>query len=255
MEDKAIEFERALAGEKALNKMQRQFVSMVSHEFRTPLAIIDITAQRLGRKLDKQTPEEALKWVDNIRDAVERMTRLMESTLTVASMEVGKVVVEIGICDLGTLIQELCKRQQEIVQTHIITCDLVNLPDTIQADSSALEQVLSNLLSNAVKYAPGAPEIDVVARGEGKQVVISVRDRGLGIDEEDLPRMFGRFFRAKTSAGIVGTGIGLNLVKTLVEMHGGSIAIESKKGEGTTLTIRLPVDGPAQLKESNSQAA
>jgi signal transduction histidine kinase len=140
-------------------------------------------------------------------------------------------------------------------QTHIITCKLVDLPVTIQADSGALEQVFTNLLSNAVKYAPDAPEIDVVARGEGGEVVISVRDRGLGIDEEDLPQMFERFFRAKTSTGIVGTGIGLNLVKNLVEMHGGSVAIESKKGEGSTLTVRLPVDGPEETEELDSQAA
>ena len=251
----AEQLKLALVKEKELNKLQRQFVSMASHEFRTPLAIIDSTAQRLKRRVDKLTPAETIERADKIRAAVQRMTRLMESTLAAARMEEGKIAVEIGACDLGRVLRELCTRQHEMDKTHTITCKLVDLPATIQADSAALEQVFTNLLSNAVKYAPDAPEIDVVARGEGDEVVISVRDRGLGIDEEDLPKMFERFFRAKTSTGIAGTGIGLNLVKTLVEMHGGSIAIKSNKGEGSTLTVRLPVDGPEKTKEPDSQAA
>ena len=115
----------------------------------------------------------------------------------------------------------------------------------VDADGPAL-QILTNLLSNAVKYAPGAPDIDVTARGMGEVIVISVRDRGVGIDEGELPRMFERFFRASTSTGIAGTGIGLNLTKMLVEMHGGSIEVESHAGKGSTFTVRLPLAGPAQ---------
>jgi signal transduction histidine kinase len=106
-----------------------------------------------------------------------------------------------------------------------------------------------------VKYSPSAPQIDVVARGKGDTVQISVSDHGLGIDEEDLPSMFERFFRAKTSTGIAGTGIGLNLSMTLVNMHGGSIAVDSRKGEGSTFTICLPVDGPQETTQFQNQAA
>lgn len=252
---KAEELRLGLMKEMELNKLQRQFVSMASHEFRTPLAIIDSTAQRLKRRADRLTPEEAIKRVDKIRDAVKRMVNLMESTLTAARLEEGKISVEIGTCDLGRLLQNICAGQQELNQSHIITCELVDLPATIQADSNALEQLFTNLLSNAVKYAPDTPEIAVVARGEGDEVVVSVRDRGLGIDEDDLPKLFERFFRAKTSTGIAGTGIGLNLAAALAEMHGGSIAVESKKGDGSTFTVRLPVDGPEETKESVEQAA
>ncbi len=254
---KAQELETALAKEKELNELQRQFVSMASHEFRTPLAIIDATAQRIKSRADKDqlSSEDAGQRVEKIRDAVRRMTRLMESTLTAARMEEGKISVEIGPCDIGQVIAEVCARQQEITHTHKITCTLGDLPATIQADDGSLEQVLTNLLSNAVKYAPGEPQIEVSARTEGKDVVVSVRDHGLGIDDEDLPRIGERFFRAKSSTGITGTGIGLNLVNTLVEMHGGKVSIESKKGEGSTFTISLPIEGPAKADTDDVQAA
>jgi signal transduction histidine kinase len=225
---------------------------MASHEFRTPLTIIDGAAQRLKRRAhtDSLTSEDTLHRTDKIRDAVKRMTRLMESTLMAARMEEGKIKVDIGPCDIGKVVQEVCARHQDIAQTHVIAYELVDLPETIQADTSSMEQVLTNLLSNAVKYAPGAPDIEVMAATSGDQIVISVRDHGIGIDQDDLSSIGERFFRAKTSTGIAGTGIGLNLVKKLVEEHGGTASVESVKGEGSTFTIRLPVEGPVHSEQT-----
>lgn len=247
---KALELETALAKEKELNELQRQFVSMASHEFRTPLAIIDSTAQRLKKSADRLSSEEVMKRIDKIRNAVVRMTRLMESTLTAARMDEGKIAVEMHPCDIGQIITEVCHRQQEISKDHIISHEMDSLPDSIKADASALDQILTNLLTNAVKYAPGEPNIQVSAHGAGDLVIIQVSDQGLGIDEDDMPNMFERFYRAKTSSGIVGTGIGLNLVKTLVEMHGGTVSIDSKKGEGSTFTVSLPVSGPTSAEKA-----
>ncbi len=249
------DLQQALDKEQQLNKLQREFVSMASHEFRAPLAIIDTTAQRLKRRADSATPEEAARRADKIRAAVQRMIRLMESTLDAARMEGGVIKVEIKPCDIDKVVREVCARQQEISKTHIILCELAGLPETIQADTGSLEQVLANLLSNAVKYAPDAPEIEVKAHTEGDQVVISVRDHGVGIDEDELGRVGERFFRAKTSTGTAGTGIGLNLAKTLVEMHGGSVGVESKKGEGSTFTIRLPIAGPDRSEQADTKTA
>jgi signal transduction histidine kinase len=228
---------------------------MASHEFRTPLSIIDGSAQFLAAKGDDLTTDYLIKRTGKIRKAVQRMTRLMESTLTAASMQDGKIAIEVGQCDLANIITEVCTRQQELSKDHVISCNVAHLPAAIQADPGSLEQVLTNLLSNAVKYAPGAPRIDVVACAEGEEVVIAVRDHGLGIDEDDLPNMFERFFRAKTSTGITGTGIGLNLVKTLVEMHGGSISVETGKGAGSTFMVRLPIAGPEGVQLSETKVA
>ncbi len=183
------------------------------------------------------------------------MTRLMESTLTAACMEDGKIEVTIGPCDIGKVVKEVCARQQQIAVDHVILCDVSDLPETIQADTGSMEQVLTNLLANAVKYAPDAPDVEVIARTEGDHVVISVRDNGIGIDEDDLGRIGERFFRANTSIGTAGTGIGLYLAQKLMEMHGGTVNVESQKGEGSTFTVRLPIAGPDQPEQVKSRAA
>jgi signal transduction histidine kinase len=183
------------------------------------------------------------------------MTRLMESTLSAARMEEGKIEVVIEPCDIGKVVREVCAHQQEIVQTHVISTYLAGLPETILADASSVEQMLANLLSNAVKYAPNEPEIAVVALRMGSFVVIAVCDRGLGIDADELDNIGERYFRGKTSTGIAGTGIGLALTKVLIDMHGGSLNIESKKGEGSTFTISLPIAGPDQSQQAETKVA
>ena len=170
-------------------------------------------------------------------------------------MEEGKMAFEISPCDVALLVLETCARQQEVSARHTITPDLRDMPASIQADTAALEQVFTNLLSNAVKYSPESRQIDVKGRAEDGYVVISVRDYGLGIDAEDLPNMFSKFFRAKSSTGIAGTGIGLNLVKTLVEMHQGSVDVRSTRGTGSTFTVRLPIAGPDSTTLRDVQAA
>ncbi len=252
---KAEALTEALSKEKELNQLQRQFVSMASHEFRTPLTIIDNAAQLLKRKADTMTREDAIKRSDRIRTAVKRMMQLMESTLSAARMQDGKIAVKIGPCDISDVVGKACKRQQEISRDHVIFCNLIDLPQTIQADANAVEQVMANLLSNAVKYAPAAPEIEVVAHRQENDVVISIKDHGIGIDKSDLDRIGERFFRAKTSTGIAGTGIGLNLAKMLLEMHDGSIGVDSEKGKGSTFTVRLPVSGPQKLSQSDIKVA
>ncbi len=190
-----------------------------------------------------------------IQTDVTAQRQLMESTLVAAKLETGGPTIRIEACNIGSTLSEICDRQQDIAQNHNISCTVSELPETIQADIAAVEQIFTNLLSNAVKYAENATEIKVAGHVEEHDVVIRVRDYGVGIDEDDMPNMFQRFFRARTSMGIAGTGIGLNLVKTLVELHNGSITVESKKGEGSMFIVRLPIAGPATTKETEGQAA
>ena len=257
LKGKTKELETALGKEKELNDLQRQFISMASHEFRTPLAIIDSTAQRLIRLTGKNSlsPENALERFGKIRDSVRRMTRLMESVLTAAKMEEGKINVEIGPCQIGKIIEDACLRQQEISKNHVISWELDNIPESVLADAGALEQVLANLLSNAEKYAPDAPEITVKAYTEFGDVVISVHDEGVGIDKDEMHKIGERFFRARTSAGTPGTGIGLNLSMKLLELHGGSLRLESQKYVGSTFFIRLPITGPKPSEKSQVKVA
>jgi signal transduction histidine kinase len=111
-------------------------------------------------------------------------------------------------------------------------------------DAKVMRQMMTNLLSNAVKYAPDQPEITVVAKVDNNIILIEVADQGVGIPEDELPRIFGKYFRASTSGGIPGSGLGLSLVKQLVELHDGKIALQSKVGQGTKVTVTLPIIYP-----------
>ncbi|MBY3592158.1 PAS-domain containing protein [Rhizobium bangladeshense] len=235
------ELERMLEQEKQINELQRQFVSMASHEFRTPLAVIDGAAQRLIRRKEAATPEFLCEKADQIRSSVSRMLELMESILAAGRLDHGRITIVHKPCSIAEIIGTCSARQESIRRSHRFLLDLDRLPSTIYGDHPALDQVFSNLFSNAVKYAPDSPNVHVTGWQEGESVCITVRDEGIGIDADDLPKMFQRYFRARSSTGIAGTGIGLNLVKQIVELHGGTIEVASSRGNGTTFTLRLPI--------------
>lgn len=238
----------ALVTEKKENEMQRQFVSLVSHEFRTPLAIIDGAASRMQRRrqtLDGQSMESL---IDKIRSAVTRLTELIESTLNTDKVYATGLDLCIDTCPIKTLIRDVCNRQQDISPNHVIEVDLSIGPDVIMADSKQLDHVFANLISNAVKYSPDTKLVKVQCRAEGNMAVAAVSDSGVGIPEDELSKLFQRFFRATTSAGIRGTGIGLNLAQTIVEMHEGKIEVASRVGEGSQFAVHLPLNGPTSAQ-------
>lgn len=240
----AQELEGMLERERQINELQRQFVSMVSHEFRTPLAVIDGAAQRLTRRKGQLNEEFVHEKASNIRSSVSRMLELMESILAAGRLDHGKIEIRRQPCSIKDVVAGCATRQGEVRPTHRFLLNLNELPATIVADSASLEQVFTNLFSNAVKYAPGRPEIEVIGWTEGDYACVSVRDQGIGIDTDDLPNMFQRYFRARSSSGIAGTGIGLNLVRQIVELHGGTISVASIRGQGTTFSVRLPTFDP-----------
>jgi len=237
----AASLQAALEQEKAMSAMQRNFVSMASHEFRTPLTIIDCNAQKIERRITKMAPGDVVGRVKKVRGAVKRMLSLMESTLAAAKMESGKIEIAPKPIDVRALLLDCCEVQQELATGHRIVVDHQGLPDEMVADPTSLTQILTNLLSNAVKYSPDADLVEVRGWQEAGDVLISVKDHGLGIDEKEQDQMFTRFFRAKTSIGIPGTGIGLNLAQMLAAEHGGAITLASTKGEGSIFTLRLPL--------------
>lgn len=244
--------EASLDKERELNGLQRQFVSMVSHEFRTPLAIIDGVAQRVLRRLDRLKPEALKESQQKVRGAVARLTELMESVLSAARLEEGQIAFEPKVCPLVGLITELHGSYSELNKNHEIILDIDKLPNKIVADSKLLRQVVSNLLSNAIKYSREGTPVWINGHLEERdELVIAVRDKGVGIPEAELENLFERFFRASTSTGIAGSGIGLNLAQHFVDMHGGRIDVESTVGIGSTFTIHLPFIEPAAETMAN----
>lgn len=250
----AEELERMLDQERHINTLQRQFVSMASHEFRTPLAVIDGAAQRLVRRKEAVTPEFIAEKTEVIRSSVSRMLELMESILAAGRLDHGRINIVHKPCSLREIITTCSSRQESIRRSHRFLLDLDRLPPTIYADRTALEQVFSNLFSNAVKYAPNSPDVYVTGWQDGENIHVTVRDEGIGIDADDLPRMFQRYFRARSSSGIAGTGIGLNFVKQIIELHDGVIAVASQKGFGTTFSLRLPIAVDKGNEEQNQGA-
>lgn len=250
----AAALEEALQQEKNINAMQRQFVAMTSHEFRTPLAIIDGAAQRLLRKKGGIDGPFLGDKTQQIRSAVARMVELMESFLSAGRMETGKAELSLVDCALHKLVEQAIKRQKLSSHHHRFETDIEALPPVIRCDALGISQVITNLLSNAIKYAPRAPDILIRGWEEEGFVFLSVKDEGVGIDAEDIDKLFQPYFRARTSTGIAGTGIGLSLVKQIVTLHDGDIFVESQRGKGTTFTLVLPVQGPARAGETEAAA-
>jgi PAS domain S-box-containing protein len=240
--EKNAELARLLQQEREVNALQRRFVAMVSHEFRTPLTIIDAAAQRLVRHRDAPSPAYLAEKSLQIKGSVARMVELMESILAAGRLETGVVIVNKRPCSLSDVIELCVRRRQEISATHRIHLAMEDVPNVVEADPDALDRVFSNLLSNAVKYAPNDPDIYVRAWRHEEFVFISIRDTGIGMDAEDLPRLFEPYFRAQSATGIAGTGLGLNIVREIVELHGGRIVVDSEAGQGSTFTVSVPVD-------------
>jgi two-component system, OmpR family, sensor kinase len=234
-----------LAQEQRLMLLQRNFVSMASHEFRTPLTIIDGHAQRLIRMKDRLGAEDLAERAGKIRNAVFRMTHLIHNLIDSARVIDGDVELYFhpSTTDLTMLLHEVCQLQREITPHARILESFDTRPLPIVGDSSLLFQVFSNLLSNAVKYSPGAGLITVTAALDPSRVaIISVEDHGIGIAATDRDRVFERYYRGSNAAGIIGTGVGLYFVKLVVELHGGNVVAESREGEGSRFTVRLPLN-------------
>ena len=240
-----IRAEASLEREREVSRLHRAFVSMVSHQFRTPLAIIDSSAQRMIRRGAAMPAEELASRANRIREATRRLTRLMESTLNAARLEAGEINFNPRDCDLSALIREVCAHQREIAPGAILEERLDGLPARLRCDPTLVEQAVANLVSNAVKYSPpGAP---ILLRGftaPGREAVLEVVDRGVGIPADELGRVFDRFFRARTAEGVTGTGIGLAFARHVARLHGGDVTVVSEEGKGSTFTLRVP---PATL--------
>jgi signal transduction histidine kinase len=234
--------EEQLANEQRLALLQRNFVSMASHEFRTPLTIIDGHARRLDKVRDAVKAGEIGERAGKIRSAVLRMTHLIDNLLNSSRLIDGgaDLYVQPAEMDMTALLREVCQLHREMVPGTQIIEDLAAEPVPMIGDAKLLFQVFSNLLSNAVKYSPGGGAIEIEATNSGGEVVVAIADRGIGIPAADLEHLFERYHRGSNVSGIVGTGVGLYLVKMAVELHHGRVDVESREGEGSRFTVRLP---------------
>jgi two-component system, OmpR family, sensor kinase len=246
----AAMLEEQLAQEQRLALLQRNFVSMASHEFRTPLTIIDGHARRLIKTKDTLPPAEIGERAGKIRAAVLRLTHLIDNLLNSARLFDGGVALYFhpAEMDMAALLREVCQLHREMVPGAEIAERLSSAAMPMIGDAKLLYQLFSNLLSNAVKYSPGGGAIEVEAEMRVDEIVVAVADRGIGIPANDLERLFERYHRGSNVSGIVGTGVGLYLVKMVADLHRGRVEVTSAEGAGSRFTVHLPVKPAEAMK-------
>jgi len=243
------ELQRTLAREKELSQLKSNFVSMVSHEFRTPLGIIQSSAELLRDFHERMQSGEREDQLESISRNTRRMAGMMEEILVLSRLDAGKLEFQPAALDLNTF----CRRVvDEVLSATSRRCpielSLHSVPHEAQADERLLGHIFTNLLSNAVKYSePGATVRFTIGR-DGQDAVCLVRDHGIGISEDDQQQLFKAFHRGGNVGTRPGTGLGLLLVRRCADLHGGKVQLNSKIGEGTTVTVKLPVFGTSHEK-------
>lgn len=232
--------ERALERELGAKENQSQFLGMVSHEFRTPLAIIDSAAQLLAMRAEQAGPD-MLERLSVIRGSVQRLTGLIDSHLTDERLQSNALVLERGPVDLAALILTVVNPFQVAYPDRRFDFDLAALPAQAEVDAHLVGLVLANLITNAVKYSNSGSAITLRGHTDGAMAVIEVADQGRGIPKCEIPRLFERFFRGTSAVGVPGTGIGLHTVQQIAHLHGGAVAVDSTPGIGSNFRVILPV--------------
>jgi PAS domain S-box-containing protein len=232
--------ESNLFKEKELNEMKSRFVSMASHEFRTPLTTINSSAGLILRHNEKNNQEKIEKHVVRIKKSVRNLTSILNDFLSLEKLESGKVNSVRSNCDLNRVINESIDDLTDVAKRNQIIS--YKGPDEmiIFSDEQLLKNIVLNLLSNAIKYSAEDGAIEVALKEEGECINIAVKDEGIGIPEKDQKRMFDRFFRAGNVMNIEGTGLGLNIVNRYLDLLDGEMSFISKEGVGTTFFINFP---------------
>src|SRR5688572_7582977 len=226
-----------------LNRAKSEFVSIVSHEFRTPLTGIQGFSEMM--RDEQLSIEEMREYAGDINKDVQRLNRMINEMLDLDRMESGRMTIHRELMDLNAVVDEAVDRVRPNAPNHTLTLDLQPDLPQIRADRDRMTQVASNLLNNAVKYSPTGGRITLSTRAEGDELLFDVRDEGLGIPKEALETIFERYSRVDSQAtkDIPGTGLGLPIVRQIVQLHGGRVWAESELGRGSVFHVALPLAG------------
>ena len=233
---------KALLAEQKLGELKSRFVSMASHEFRTPLTALQTSATLVEKYAGADQQDKRRKHLNHIQTSVKHLNNILEEFLSVDKIESGRVESHPAEIDLAHLLSETVADMQgllkpgQTVQTHL------SCPSPVWLDPSLLRKILINLLTNAIKYSGPESTVTVQATCTNEKLTVVVQDQGAGIPKADQEHLFERFFRAKNAANIAGTGLGLHIVGRYVELMGGSVALHSVLDQGTTVTLLLPLD-------------
>ncbi len=238
------ELRKTLERERELSELKSNFVSLVSHEFRTPLEIIMSSVDNLDRYHERLPQEKRQQLLHSIHRAVRRMAGMMEEVLVLGRLETDRVTFRPVPLDLATVCRRICDEIESATNRRCpIELTVREFTGEAVGDEGLLRHILTNLLSNAVKYSAAGEPVALVIERENDLAVCRVEDRGCGIPEGDQKRLFQAFHRGSNVENIPGTGLGLLIVQRCVELHGGAIRFRSVEGQGTTFTVTLPLFG------------
>ncbi|RUT00419.1 hypothetical protein DSM106972_075470 [Dulcicalothrix desertica PCC 7102] len=238
----------SLERERTLNELKSRFVSMVSHEFRSPLQVILSSSQIIEQHGDRLSLEKKQQFFQHIKANVKKMNQLLNDVLTIGEVDLKMFKADIKPINLSDfvhdLIEEICLTSE---QHRKIAFKFYGGYNDVYVNENLIRHILINLLSNAVKYSSPENDINFTLRCQDGEAIFTIQDKGIGIPCEDKEKLFGLFQRASNAKDIPGTGLGLAIVKKCVDLYAGSVELESEVGAGTTVTVKLPIPQPAPV--------
>lgn len=236
------ELSEALDKERELNEIKGRFVSMASHEFRTPLSTVLSSASLLSKYTAAEDQEKRNRHIEKIKSSVKHLNDILEDFLSLGKLDEGKVESHLLDFDLENFIHEtvdemrgLLKNNQQVIIEH-------SGETKIHSDKKLLKNIIINLLSNAIKFSDEGALIELKSKVNGSEATIQIADNGLGISKEDQEHLFTSFFRGKNVTNIQGTGMGLHIVKRYIDLLNGTVTLQSQLNKGTTITFTIPVN-------------
>ncbi|HEY6502808.1 MAG TPA: PAS domain-containing sensor histidine kinase [Chitinophagaceae bacterium] len=241
LEQSQKELSESLDKERELNEIKSRFVSMASHEFRTPLSTVLSSASLISKYPNTEENEKREKHVRRIKDSVNYLNELLEDFLSLGKLEEGRVSITVTTFNIKDFFADIIDETKAIMKTGQELKISYEGADEFITDKRMLKNILLNLLSNATKFSEEGKNIWVDVSNTGRVLSVTVKDEGIGIPEDDLPYLFDTFFRGKNVSNIQGTGLGLPIIKRYLNLLNGDITVSSRYNEGTTFCIKLPV--------------
>lgn len=242
LEQSKDELAKALAAERELGELKSRFVSMASHEFRTPLSAVLTSASLIEKYPGSDQQDKRFRHIQRIKSSVNHLNDILEEFLSVGRLEEGRVEAHWSAVDVPALVGEVVADLNGMLKAGQTIQTQFACTKTVQSDPSLLRKILVNLLSNAVKYSAENQSIRLNADCLETVLQITIRDNGIGISPEDQKHLFERFYRAKNATNFAGTGLGLHIVAKYLELLGGTIDLTSQLGSGTTVILTLPYE-------------
>lgn len=241
LEHSQNELHKSLDKERQLNEIKSRFVSMASHEFRTPLSAVLSSASLLSKYTNTEEQQKRDKHINRIKDSVKHLNDILEDFLSLGRLDEGRIEADPTRFDLNELVRETIGNLQLILkkgQNIRCNCDGERM---ILADKKLLKNIFINLLSNASKFSPENSSIEIDLDTDTRFASLQITDHGIGISYEDQKHLFSSFFRGSNAANVQGTGLGLHIVKRYVDLMGGTVHLQSEQDKGTSVTVRFPV--------------